>query len=330
MSSVSRVAPVPAEALAFLKTRDRFLISTHVNPDGDGLGSVMALKWALDRLGKSSEIVIESARPPMFDFFANYHWVKRYGDETAGMEKFDTVIIADAPNMERLGEAAKLIADNAAVMVIDHHVTEDVFGSVNYLDETASASAQMVHHVIKSLGLTIDADCAEYLYSGILIDTGRFRFSNTSPDVLMVAAELVAAGVEPSKIAWRLFYDNTFETTKALGKLIEGIELHLDGKVATASFDNAYIQSDAWKKVDTEGFVNYPLAIHGVEVAVLFKENKPGVTRASLRAKNDFDVNELAGVFGGGGHAKASGCTINEPLGKAREILLAEIKRRMT
>ncbi|MBI4667191.1 MAG: hypothetical protein HY751_12375 [Nitrospinae bacterium] len=183
----------------------------------------------------------------------------------------------------------------------------------------------MVVALVKSLGLSPDKACAEYLYSGILIDTGRFRFSNTSPAVLNTAAELVAAGVKPDKVSERIFYHNTLETTRALGRMINTIALHAGGRIATAYFDLPFIQSDEWKSVDTEGFVNHALAIRGVEVAVLFKETKAGVTRASLRAKNDYDVNRVAGVFGGGGHAKASGCTINQPLEDAIKTLVAEI-----
>ncbi|MBI5814531.1 MAG: bifunctional oligoribonuclease/PAP phosphatase NrnA [Nitrospinae bacterium] len=320
---------VPAEALGFVSAHKRFLISTHVNPDGDGIGSAMGLKWALVRLGKEAEIVIESDPPAMYDFFGNYGWVKGIGPATAPLEKFDTVITVDAPNIERLGKAAQLIAGGAKVMVIDHHVSNEKFGDVNYIDETAAASAEMIYRFVRALGLTPDRDCAEYLYSGILIDTGRFRFSNTSPEVLRAGADLVAAGARPHKIAERLFFTNTFETTKGLGKMIESIQLHAGGKVATAEFGLEYINSEEWKKVDTEGFVNHPLAIEGVEVAVFFKEVKPGVTRASLRAKNDFDVNAVAGIFGGGGHAKAAGCTINAPLEEAKKKLLGEIAKAL-
>ena len=319
---------VPSEALDFIKRNGRFLISSHVNPDGDGIGAAMALKWALRKLGKEAEIVIDSPAPAIFDYFENYQWVKT--PETAvSLGKFSCVITADVPSLERLGKASDFIADGAKLLVIDHHITGEVFGNINYIDESAAASCEMILTVIKALGLGLDAAVAEYLYTGIVIDTGRFRFSNTTPDVLRASAELVAAGADPAKVCERIFFHNNYESTMALGRMIDSIRLHHDGRIAFASFPLSAIQGAEWKKVDTEGFVNHPLAIQGVEVAALFKEVKPGVTRASLRAKHGIDVNEIAQTFGGGGHAKASGCTINAPLAEAQEILLAEIGKRL-
>jgi len=211
---------------------------------------------------------------------------------------------------------------------IDHHVSNERFGVVNYIDPDASSSSEMVHRLIKELGLEISPACAEYIYSGILTDTGRFRFSNTSPSALRSAAELVEAGARPHKVAERMYHYNTEETTRALGRLINSIQLYSNGKVATSQFELEYIKSEAWKRVETEGFVNYPLSIRGVEVAMLLREVEPGVTRASLRAKNAFDVNDLVMIFGGGGHSKAAGCTIKAPLEKAKAALLDEIGKK--
>ncbi|VAX22885.1 FIG146085: 3'-to-5' oligoribonuclease A, Bacillus type [hydrothermal vent metagenome] len=320
---------VPAKAISFLMDAERFLVLTHINPDGDGLGSAMAMKCLLERLGKKAEIVIDSEPPEMFAFFTNYEWVRQYGVETDGLEPFNTVISVDAPTIERLGDAAKLIADDANILCIDHHVSAKNFADVNYIDGTASATAQMVYYLASELNIAITPETAEYLYTGIVIDTGRFRFSNTTPDVLHVAGELVKAGADPDKISRHLYYNNTLETTQALGKLLETIELHFNGKVATAHFTHAYMLGDHWKNVDTEGFVNHALSIRGVEVAMLLRETKTGITRVSLRAKGGFDVNELAKIFGGGGHAKAAGLTINEPLEKAKKILLDETERTL-
>lgn len=319
---------VPSEALDFIRRHERFLISSHVNPDGDGIGAAMALKWALLKLGKSAEIVIDSPPPQVFDYFQNYHWVMTV-EQSASLGKFNAVITADAPNLERLGRAAELAAENAEILVIDHHIADEIFGHVNFINENASASCEMILDFIRALGLEPDSSVGDYLYTGIVIDTGRFRFSNTTPEVLRAAAELVAVGADPARVSERIFFNNSYETTMALGAMIDSIRLHHGGRTATAAFPLSSIQAADWKKVDTEGFVNYPLAITGVEVAALFKEVKPTVTRASLRAKHDIDVNEIARVFGGGGHAKASGCTINMPLAQAEGALLAEIAKRL-
>lgn len=319
----------PRAAAEFLRRGGRFLISTHVNPDGDGIGAVMALKWAVLKLGAEARVVIESDPPEMFEFFENYDWVESLGPEADKPKKFGAVITADSPNIERLGAVASLIAEDAAVLNIDHHVSNERFGGVNYIDESASSSSELVYLLIKELGLVLEPAAAEYLYAGLITDTGRFRFSNTSPAALRAAAELVEAGARPERISEKMYYNNTPETIAALGELLFSVRLHFGGRVAAARFPLERIQSRMWRRVETEGFVNYPLSIRGVEVAMLLREVEPGVTRASLRSKTDFDVNELAGVFGGGGHAKAAGLTIKAPLARAEEALLEETARRL-
>jgi phosphoesterase RecJ-like protein len=319
----------PQDALAFLDAGERFLVSTHVNPDGDGIGSALALAWLIDRLGKSAVIVIDSVPPTILDYLANYDTILQFGTEGAPSETFDQVVIVDAPFVKRLGGATALIADNAQVLIIDHHPTDDPSDGPRYIDQSASSSAELVYRLICAANIPIDKQCAEYLYTGMLIDTGRFRFSNTSPATLRAAADLLEAGVSPDGVAERLFYHNTIETTKALGVMIETLQIHLGGKLATVEFSYEYLTSPAWSKVDTEGFVNHALAVIGVEVAMLMREVKPGVTRTSLRAKHDFDVNRLAHQFGGGGHAKAAGLTIEAPLAEAKETLIDAVAARL-
>ncbi len=320
---------IPSEVSGFIEDNRRFLLSTHLNPDGDGLGSAMAMKWTLVKLGKRADIVLESDPPDMFSFFKNYHWITKYSGGMADGEKYDIAVVIDSPNIERLGKVPALFADNARVLNVDHHISNEKFGDVNYIDYSAASSAEMVYAIIKSFGLEIDEECAEYIYTGVIVDTGGFRFSNTTPQTLITASELVAAGAKPARINEMIHFQNTEETTKALGKFLCSIQLSLDGRVATAQFDCDYVNSPQWEKVDTQDFVNHALAIKGVEVAIFLREVKRGITRASLRAKNDFDVNRLANIFGGGGHAKAAGCTIEEPLEKAKASLLNEAAKMM-
>ncbi len=319
----------PDPAIRFIEGRSRILVSTHVNPDGDGIGAVLALKWALSQRGVDADIIIESEPPETLGFLANYQWVGRMSEEAGNVAPYDTVIVADAPHTERLGAVKSLISDNAEILIIDHHPTDQPEGTARYINESASSSCELVYNIITAMGLSPDKDCSEYLYTGIIVDTGRFRFSNTSHTVLRIASELVKAGADPNNITERLFYHNTIETTMALGRMINSIKLHLGGKMATACYSHEFVTSEEWKKVDTEGFVNHALAIRGVEVAALLREVKPGVTRASLRSKNDFDVNRLANTLGGGGHSKAAGCTIEEDLSTAIKKLVKAVKERL-
>ncbi|HEB73380.1 MAG TPA: bifunctional oligoribonuclease/PAP phosphatase NrnA [Nitrospirae bacterium] len=320
---------IPSGIKKFIEDHRRFLISTHINPDGDGLGAAMGLKWALTRMGKQAEIIIDSAPPSVFDFFANYQWVKSLAGGGGVSEKFETVVAIDAPNLERLGSVTSIFSENARILNIDHHISNENFGDLNYVDHNFASSAEMIFEIIKSFGLTADKDLAEYIYTGLIIDTGRFRFSNTTQQTHVTASELVAGGAEPEKISDLVFYHRTLETTRALGVFINSIELYMDGKVATAEFDYEYMHSPGWKKVNTDSFVNHALAIEGVETAYFLREIDREVTRVSLRAKHGFDVNALAGVYGGGGHAKAAGATIEAPLDKAKQILLKETAKTL-
>ena len=225
---------VPHEVLDFLRDNDRFLVASHVNPDGDGLGSAMAIKWALERMGKDSRIVIMSDPPENFRFFRNFQWLEKFTAPTAQSEKYDCAVIIDAPNLERLGQTANLLTDNARMLNIDHHVSNERFAQVNHVITNAAASAEIVYKVVKSLDIGIDEECAEYIYTGLIVDTGRFRFSNTSPDTLKTAAELVAIGVKPSHVTEWIYFHNTIETTRALGDFLNSIQLHQNGQVATA------------------------------------------------------------------------------------------------
>ncbi len=321
---------VPSSVVAFLSAHKRYLISTHVNPDGDGLGSAMGIRWALSQKGKEAAVVIEASPPATYNYFDDFDAIASMADPAPfSGEAPDALVIVDAPTIERLGEVAELVPDGTPILIIDHHPADAWKGDVLFVEPTASSSAELVYAVVRAMGLNVDKACAVYLYSGLIIDTGRFRFSNTSPSALVAASELVAAGAEPHTISERLFYTNTFETTKALGRLLETVELHAGGKIATAHFELAFVTSPEWEKIDTEGFVNHALAVEGVEVAALVREAKPGVTRASLRSKHDIDVNKIAKAFGGGGHAKAAGLTIEAPLEEAKAQVVAAIEKAL-
>jgi len=317
-----------AQAADFIRSHSRFLLTSHVNPDGDAIGAVMGLQWALSKLGKEGVIILDGKPPEVFNFLEGYSRVRSLAS-AGSTELFSTAIFADSPTVERVGAASGLLAPGAAILNLDHHISNENFGQVNLTPFEMSSSAEVVYRLIMELGLAPDRACAEYLYTGIIIDTGRFRFSNTAPETLRVAADLVAAGARPDKISEALYERNTYQTTRALGKFIDSVEMHYNGKVAVGGFDHGFIMSDFYKQVETEGFVNHALAIKGVEVAGFLREVEPGKTRGSLRSRSSFDVNELASAFGGGGHAKAAGCTIMAPLAQAREKLLAEIGKRL-
>jgi len=317
-----------SEAANFIRQRQRFLITSHVNPDGDGIGAMMGLERALRKLGKEGIMILEAEPPKIFSFLPEYDRLKSLADFQHAPQ-YDAAILVDSPTLERVGKVADFLKPDIPMLNLDHHVSNQYFAPVNLVEPTFSSSAEMVYRLVVELGLAPDSGCAECLYTGIIIDTGRFRFSNTSPDTLRAAAALVAAGARPDIISEKIYEKNTLETTRALGKFIASLSLELDGKAAVGSFENEFITSEEYQRVETEGFVNHALSIEGVEVAAFLKEVEKGKTRASLRSRGGMDVNKLAGAFGGGGHSRAAGCTIMAPMAQAKAQLLEQMAKRL-
>lgn len=315
------------EAAAFIRNNDNFLITSHVNPDGDGVGSILGLAGLLRQLGKSFHVICADPPQDKLGFLHAYDIIETFDEAMRGKISFDAAIIIDSPHMERVGETVTLLKKDAKILVIDHHISCENFGTVNLVLPEAAASAQIVAMLYDELGKIFDANSAEALYVGLSIDTGRFRFSNVTPAVFKLAARLVEAGAVPDILADLLYYNDPIETKIGLAKVIESIELHNGGKAATAWLDYAFMSSEIGKKIDDEGFVNQPLTIKGVETAFLIREKEKGKLRISLRSRTDaVDVNKLAEQFGGGGHARASGCRMEGvSIDEAKKRLLAAL-----
>ncbi|MBI5179657.1 MAG: bifunctional oligoribonuclease/PAP phosphatase NrnA [Nitrospinae bacterium] len=313
------------KAIEFLRTRDNFLLSSHVNPDGDGVGSILGMLGLLQKLGKNYTVITEDKPQEKLSFLQRFDEFTPYNHEMKGKLSFSSAIIIDSPHLERIGTPAQLLAKDAQILNIDHHVSSERFGTVNLIIPSAAASAQVVAGLFDRLKIAIDQDSADALYVGLSVDTGRFRFNNTTAEVFRLAARLVEAGVQPDLIADELYYQTSMANKTGLAKVLESIELHFDGKVATSFLGHEFLNSPDGKDVDTEGFVNQPMSIEGVLVAVLIRENEKGKTRVSLRSRNDIDVNAIAGQFGGGGHVRASGCRMEGSIQEVKAKLLAAI-----
>lgn len=311
---------------------DNFLISSHINPDGDSIGGMLAIGWLLDKLHKKYMIVTDSPVSEKFKYLAGFEKIIRYSDNLR-MDFYDpnkvwvprNLIVVDSPNLERLGKVKRLITEDIQIINIDHHESNSLFGDINCIDLKAGACTEIIYDLIHSLGITLDKNVAEYIYTGIVIDTGRFRFSNTTAKTFEISAKLLYAGARISFIAEWLYHTNSIETLKGLGFLLNSLETSNNGKVAIVCFNDTYLKSEWWERVDTEGFVNYPLSIEEVEVAIFLQEIETDKVRVSLRSKNKINVNEIAKIFGGGGHAKAAGCRINGTISDAKKLLLQEI-----
>ena len=310
---VERAARAVAAAL---RGADRIAVVGHVHPDLDSIGSVLALHLALEALGKRSWPVTPDPGPSYWAFLPAYDRL-RVGGEAAQLDP-DAVAVLDtelAP--ERLGEAWPLVERARLKVNVDHHDTNRGGAHVALVEPAAAATGELVFYVVRALGVSVGREVATCLYAAILTDTGSFRFANTTARTLALAAELVAAGVDPHEVATRIYDTRPWGYLKLLGRLLSRLERTEDGRVAWLwlRYDDA--EEAGLAPSEVEGLVQYPRMVEGVEVALLFKETEPGVTRVSLRSQRYVDVAAIARSFGGGGHLRAAGCTLPLPVEQA-------------
>jgi len=294
---------------ALVESGSRFALVTHMNPDGDAIGAELGLAAFLIDRGKHVEIVNHDPTPRVLRFLERGRPPIRLYDPAAddrALAEFDRIVLLDNSAPDRLGRMeAAMLALRANVLCIDHHPTRATAWGDLILDVGASAAAAMVHELTTAAGWTPDRDAAEALYVGIATDTGFFRFNSTTPDSLRIAADLLAAGVDPAKCYRRIYERNSPEYTRILGSALAGMRLDAGGRVVSVRIPLDVI--GASEDVDTSEMTTPLLAIDGVRVALLFRELEGGRVKVSLRSKGDLDVHELAVRFGGGGHRNASG-----------------------
>lgn len=316
------------EAIAFIKGYSSFLIVSHVNPDGDAVSSSSAVAWCLEQLGKQAIIINESELPKRLDYVYRYHSILRYEPDMS--LAFDAVIAVDCADDKRMGKVVELFGPQTAILNIDHHATNNNFGQVNVINAEAAATVQILFDLINHMNIPIDLDCGTALYSGLITDTGGFRYSNTSPEVMKMASDLLAIGVSGHKLADTLLEKMTIGKLKILKLALSRITFSEDEKIGWVHINKDDLNICNAEPEDLEGIVNYVLNVDGVEVAILFKETKTGAYKASLRSAGNVDVADICQSFGGGGHVRAAGCTLGESLHTCIEQLVSEIRKALT
>ena len=323
-----------AKAVKLINKSNNVLVTSHIRPDGDGCGSIRAICDALTGLGKKSQPLLLSPLASWYEFLFESS-VPILGDditvEQLSNENFDLVIIVDTNSYVQLPELDKwLKAYPLPKLVIDHHLTGDGLGEVEIIDTSAAATGQIVYDLLQYANLPITAPMAEALFVAVSTDTGWFRFLNTDGRVFRNIAGLIDLGANPSEIYSKLYQNYSPARFKLLGKMLESLELELDGKIAFQHLMRADFDETGAIGRDTEEFINECQRIASVEAAALFVELKDGDFRCSLRSKGEIDVREIAQKFGGGGHKVASGVNLPGPLEKARELILSEMKQQFT
>jgi phosphoesterase RecJ-like protein len=311
------------------KATERFLVTSHVNPDGDGLACMLACGRLLRTLGKRAWLVADGFLSPRYAYLPDVETVIMYRDGLELELPVENVITVDVPTLSRLERVTRLVPVHATTLKIDHHPSDDPFGRFNYVETRVSSTAELVYGLCVGLRVPFDAALATCIYSGIAFDTGRFRFSSTTSDALRIAGEMVQAGANPQHIAEQLFYEYRPTTVSLLAVTLQSLERFLDGRLAVLSLDYGQLGQERYRDEDADGFVDYAVSTQGVEVALFLREHEPEQIRVSFRAKHDFDVRAVAELFGGGGHRKAAGARFTGPLLEVKNTLVAEIERRL-
>jgi len=315
-----------SEAAAAIGASRTIVLACHVNPDGDALGSMLGLALALIPLGKDLVCLSQDGVPDILRFLPGTELVAKATDVPA----FDLALVVDSGELARVGETVKpLIARARRTVDIDHHVTAGAFGDIRVLDAAAASTAEIVYALLQTLEAPITPDIATCLFTGIITDTGSFRFQNVTPNTLRVAAKLLEAGAPPAHISENVFENRTFAATRLLGAALAALDQTPDGQIIWTHITASDFRTLGATDQDTEGVVNYVRGVRGAEVGILFREMEAGPIRVSLRARESVNVAEIAARFGGGGHRMASGCTLDLPLAEAESAVVNAVQEAL-
>lgn len=314
-----------AGAAEVIRPARSLLLLTHVSPDGDAVGSVLGLGRALAGAGRRVQMVLDEMYPRTYSFLPSA------GDFVAPVAvsgPFDLAVTLDCADLGRVSGAAAL--GHAAVCLnIDHHATNTHFADYNWVDAGAAAAAEMVWSLLAELGLDLDTDAATCLYTGIATDTGQFRYANTTARTHTVAAELLRAGVQPSLVGEAVYEQESPAKLRLLAESLGTLRLYAGDKIAVLTVTRSLLSKTGADEEDVEGLVGYARNLAGVEVGLLLRERQDGAIRGSLRSRGRVDVAAVAQELGGGGHPRASGCTLSPPLEAAEALAVAAIMRAL-
>ncbi len=305
-----------------LKGGSNIGIITHVQPDGDALGSSLALGLALEELGKDVVILRNDKLPAKYSFLPGLHLMESC---SGTIEAVDILVALDCADLERLGCGKSYYHGAKLVLNIDHHISNTMFGNLNLVDTNAAATGELIHRIIKLMGLDLNLDTAECIFTAIAADTGCFKYDNTTSVTHGIAGELIAIGVDANRICNRIFNLRTLAQTKILGKAIEGIQIHHGGRTAIMVVTESMMEEAGCTTEDLEGIIEFARDIEGIEVAAFLRDAEDDDIKVSLRSNEYIDTVSIAKAFGGGGHKKASGYTTKGPIEDAINKLVKKI-----
>lgn len=312
-----------AEIVAEITAHDSFLITTHEGPDGDAVGSALALGLYLRRLGKEVTVFLCDPVPDLYAFLPLADQVVHAIPE----RHFDVCFVLDVGEFRRAGEEMANCKRIGKFINVDHHLHCESFGAINLIDSEAAATGVLVYRIIKAAGHEVDYDAALCIYTAVITDTGSFRYSNANPEAFLVAGEMVARGVNAWFIAEQLYESQPQKRLELLALALATLTVSGRGDVASITVTLDMYQQTGTNSELTDGFVNYPRSIRGVEVAVFFREINSGLYKVGFRSKGKVDVSALSAEFGGGGHHNAAGCMITGSLAEVSDMVFSHLAK---
>ncbi len=311
------------ELIQKIKNAKRIAIFNHENPDGDALGSAFALKLILMQIGKRADVFLREGD----ERTREYSLMLGAGRENLNIDECDLKIAVDCADIERMGILAEKFCGNTAA--VDHHVTHTPYAETAVVVPDAPATGEIIFDLINAMGAELTKEIAHNLYVAITCDTGSFKFSSTTPKTHMVAAELMKTGIDIAGVSKVLFNTKSFKYLQAYKFGIDSLELYENGKIALIGFTDADFDRLGIDEKEADGIVGLPRCIEGAEVGVYIRQRGENEFKVSLRSNGELDVSRIAMEFGGGGHVKASGCTLNMSFDEAKAVMVNAISKFM-
>jgi phosphoesterase RecJ-like protein len=310
---------VLSQVVELIENKQNFAITTHVRPDGDGIGSSLGLCWLLRSLGKQAEVIVSDGIPATYSTLPGADEIVHVAEVNGN---YDAIFVIECSDVERPGI---LNLENQFTVNIDHHTTCEHFGSINWIDPTASAVGEMIYNLCKAIGGRISREIAECLYMALVTDTGSFHFPNTTERTLKVASELVKAGVKPAKISEAVYNSYPWSRIELMSQVLSTVKRDVTGRVAWMRQTLEMRETTGMADGDNNGFVNIPLAAKEIVASVYMREVRPNFYRVSLRSKGTINVARVAEMFDGGGHKNAAGCRVEGDWDEAERLIVAAV-----
>jgi len=321
MTTTSTAETTRAQIADAIRDRQRFVVASHARPDGDAIGSSLAMAYALRHLGKDVRVVSRDAPPPPLLAFPG---VPDIEVTTRVDDPGDAVIVMECGDVKRTGIDG---LEHGYVINIDHHPGNNMYGALNWCDLSAAACGEMVVDLVQELDVPLTTEIATHVYIAILTDTGSFHYSNITPRTFDICRQCMEAGVSPPAVARSIFDSNNLGRLRLFGAVLSRMQLDGSGRIAIVFVDQQLTLETGGTYEDTEGLINLPLTVKEILTVVFFKESGPGEWRVSMRSKGDIDVNAIAKEFGGGGHKNASGCSARGELPTLKALFEQKLSR---